>query len=113
MGLLDAAALAEVVMDAHRARRDIGDLLVLRRYERWRKGHNYALQIAIDALKHLFASPHPAILWARNIGMGFTNDHAALKNLIARHATGRSGDLPALARLQESRLSSAALFPTL
>jgi len=98
MGLLDAAALAEVLVDARRARRDLGDRLVLRRYERWRKGHNIAMQTAIDGLKHLFASPNPAVLWARNIGLRFTNDSDALKNIITRHAIGRSGDLPALAR---------------
>ena len=98
MGLLDAAALAEVLVDAHNALRDLGDLLVLRRYERWRKGHNYAMQSAIDALKHLFASHNPAVLWARNIGLRMTNDNDALKNLITSHASGRRGDLPALAR---------------
>ena len=97
LGLLDAAALAEVLLDARCIQRDLGDLLVLRRYERWRKGHNAAMQTAIDALKHLFASPHPAILWARNLGLRLTNDNHPLKNLIAQHAIGRRGDLPALA----------------
>jgi len=98
MGLLDAAALAEVLVDARQAHRDLGDRLVLRRYERWRKGHNVAMQTAIDGLKHLFASPHPAVLWARNIGLRFTDDNALVKNLITQHAIGRRGDLPALAR---------------
>ncbi len=105
MGLLDAAALAEVLLDAKRAQRDLGDLLVLRRYERWRKGHNYAMQTAIDGLKHLFASHNPAVLWARNVGLRLTNDSDALKNFITLHAIGRRGDLPALARSQENRLS--------
>ena len=112
MGLLDAAALAEVLIAARGARRDPGDLLVLRRYERWRKGHNYALQVAIDGLKHLFASPHPAVLWARNLGLRITNDSDTLKNLIAQHAIGRHGDLPALARTQENPLSSPPLLST-
>ena len=98
LGLLDAATLTEVVADARCARRDPGDLLVLRRYERWRKGHNIAMQTAIDALKYLFASPHPAALWARNSGLRLTNDSGELKNLITLHAIGRRGDLPALAR---------------
>lgn len=97
LGLLDAAALAEVLADAHHAQRDLGDLRVLRRYERWRKGHNVAMQTAIDSLKRLFESPHPVVLWARNIGLRFTDDRSALKNLITRHAIGRRGDLPALA----------------
>lgn len=98
MGLLDAAALAEVLIEARRARRDLGDLRVLRRYERWRKGHNYAMQTTIDTLKHLFGSSHPAVIWARNIGLRFTDGNDVLKNQITRHAIGRGGDLPALAR---------------
>lgn len=98
LGLLDAAALAEVLLDARRAQRDLGDLAALRRYERWRKGHNLAMQTAIDALKMLFATRNPAVLWARNIGLRLTNDSDALKNFITQHAIGRRGDLPALAR---------------
>lgn len=98
LGLLDAATLAEVLLDAHGARRDLGDLPVLRRYERWRKGHNAAMQTGIDALKHLFANPNPAVLWARNLGLRLTDDNRTLKNFITEHAIGRRGDLPALAR---------------
>jgi 2-octaprenylphenol hydroxylase len=86
-------------LDAHRAQRDLGDLLVLRRYERWRKGHNLAMQTAIDGLKLLFAKRTPALLWARNIGLRFTDENTTLKNLITQHAIGRRGDLPALARV--------------
>jgi len=37
MGIQDAAALAQVLQSAHRGGEDIGDLPVLKRYERWRK----------------------------------------------------------------------------
>ncbi|MGH8510891.1 MAG: FAD-dependent monooxygenase, partial [Gammaproteobacteria bacterium] len=43
LGLMDAATLAEVILDAKAARQDIGALRVLRRYERWRKGENLAM----------------------------------------------------------------------
>lgn len=111
LGLLDAAALAEVLSEARRAGHAPGDLPVLRRYERWRKGHNYAMQIAIDALQKLFASPNSALLWARNTGLRATGDSGALKNFIIQHAIGRRGDLPALAREPVNQLSSPAPSP--
>jgi len=98
MGLLDAATLAEVLGDARRAQRDLGHPHVLRRYERWRKGHNVAMQSVIDNLKRLFASRHPAVIWARNRGMSYSDAATPLKNLLTQHAIGQRGDLPKLAR---------------
>jgi 2-octaprenylphenol hydroxylase len=98
MGLLDAAALAEVILNARRDGRDPGDRTVLRRFERWRKGHNVAMQSACDGLKRLFGSTNPALVWARNTGLRLTDHVAAVKNLLALHAVGNRGDLPALAR---------------
>lgn len=100
MGLLDAAALAEVMIRARRNGRDLGDLYVLRRYQRWRKGHNVAMQGVADALKHLFCSRNPALVWARNTGLRLTDRATAVKNLLALHAVGNRGDLPALARAE-------------
>lgn len=99
LGLLDAATLAEVLGDARRAGRDVGNFQVLRRYERWRKGHNTALQLIIDGLKRLFSNRHPAVIWARNQGLRYGDAATPLKNLMATHAIGQSGDLPKLARV--------------
>jgi len=49
LGLLDAAALAEVLLEAAAAGRDIGAFKVLRRYERWRKGENLLMLGVMDA----------------------------------------------------------------
>src|SRR4030065_747355 len=43
LGFLDAATLAEVLLDAAAKQKDIGAHAVLRRYERWRKGDNLAM----------------------------------------------------------------------
>lgn len=98
LGLLDAATLAEVLLDAGAAKRDIGAYHVLRRYERWRKGDNLTMMAAMDGFKRLFGSRIPPVQWARNLGLGLTDAMPAAKRLIMRHAMGLEGDLPRLAR---------------
>jgi 2-octaprenylphenol hydroxylase len=98
LGLLDVAALAEVLADAKQEGRDIGDLRVLQRYERWRRGDNLVMTAATDGLKRLFGSSNPLLKFARNRGLGVVNATTPLKNLFIRHAMGIAGDLPALVR---------------
>ena len=73
LGLLDAATLAQVVLDAMTSKKDIGMRAVLRRYERWRKGNNLAMLavtfgtyvatgIATREMIPLFAVVAPAML---------------------------------------------------
>ncbi len=57
LGLLDAAAIAAVIEDALLAGEDVGDLKVLRRYERERKGDNLAMLAVFDGLNRLFGLP--------------------------------------------------------
>lgn len=102
LGLLDAAVLAEVLLDAHRAGRDIGSLATVRRYERWRKGDNLAMLILTDGLKRLFGSSISALVQLRNTGLDLTNTVTPLKRTLMRHAAGLAGDLPKLARPQQS-----------
>jgi 2-octaprenylphenol hydroxylase len=98
LGLLDAASLAEVVLDAAAAGKDIGSLKVLRRYERWRKGENLLMLGVMDGFKRLFGSSLPPLRWLRNLGLNLTDAAEPVKNLIARRAMGLEGDLPRLAR---------------
>ncbi|MDX1253090.1 MAG: UbiH/UbiF/VisC/COQ6 family ubiquinone biosynthesis hydroxylase [Gammaproteobacteria bacterium] len=98
LGLLDAATLAEVVLDAQRAGKDIGALATLRRYERRRKGGNLAMMAAMDGFKRLFGNDLVPLKLLRNIGLNLTNAATPVKNVIVRHAMGLSGDLPRMAR---------------
>lgn len=96
LGLMDAAALAEVLRTA--GARDPGALAVLRRYERWRRAHNAIMLTALDALKRLFDSTHPVLRAARSLGLSLADATPVLKNLFARQAMGQDPDLPSLAR---------------
>ncbi len=97
LGILDAAALAEVLGAARAAGRDIGRSHTLRKYQRWRKGHNAVMQTALSGLNWLFASPSAALKDARNMGLRMTNQIPPLKRWFMQYASGLSGDLPAAA----------------
>jgi 2-octaprenylphenol hydroxylase len=87
LGLLDAGALARVVEDALLAGEDPGDLKVLRRYERERKGANLEMLLALDALHRGFALPD----WAaplRGVALSAVGRSAVAKRFFMRRALG-------------------------
>ena len=98
LGYLDAATLAEVLLDAAGQKKDIGALRTLRRFERWRKGENMAMLVVTGGFKQLFSNNLPGVRELRNFGLNLTNAAAPIKNLIMRRASGLEGDLPRLAR---------------
>lgn len=100
LGVSDVAVLAEVLLEAHAKKQDIGDLAVLRRYERWRKADNVAVMAAMDGFKRLFSNASPPLSLLRNFGLSLADHAGPLKNLMIRRAMGLSGDLPRLSRGQ-------------
>ncbi len=100
IGLLDAASLAEVILDAIQAKRDFSEISCLRRYERWRRADNLALLAGVDAIKHLFASDNVAVQTARTLGFAMASRVSMLKNIFTRHAVGCREGLPRLANIQ-------------
>jgi 2-octaprenylphenol hydroxylase len=107
LGFLDAAALAEVVLEAARSGRDIGGRHLLRRYERWRKGDNLAMMAVTGGFKFLFGNEWPLLTGLRNIGLSATDRMTPLKGLMMRRACGLTGDLPRLARRASGSIASA------
>jgi 2-octaprenylphenol hydroxylase len=103
LGYLDAATLAEVLLDAAGQKKDIGALPVLRRFERWRKGENMAMLAVTGGFKQLFSNNLPGVRELRNFGLNLTNAAAPIKNLIMRRVSGLEGDLPRLARKHDAR----------
>ena len=98
LGLLDAAALAEVLYDANKARRSIGSLQTLRRYERWRRSENLSMLVMVDQIQRLFGNEQPLLRWLRTTGMDIVGRIPLAKDEIIEHAMGNRGDLPKLAR---------------
>jgi 2-octaprenylphenol hydroxylase len=98
LGLLDVAALSEVIIEACARGRDPGDRRALRRYERWRRGDNLLMMSAMSGINRLFSNANPALGQLRSSGLDLVNHAGPLRKFLMRHAMGLEGDLPALAR---------------
>ncbi len=100
MGLRDVAALAEVLVDAHRLGLDPGTADVLARYQRWRRLDNLLLVAATDGLNRLFSNDSAPLRLVRDLGLAAVHRAPPLKRFFMRHAMGLVGDLPRLVRGQ-------------
>jgi 2-octaprenyl-6-methoxyphenol hydroxylase len=98
LGLRDAAALAEVLIDAARLGQDIGSENVLLRYQRWRSFDNTMLAGVMDGLNRLFSNSISPIRALRTLGLGVVNEIEPLRKFFMRHAGGDVGNLPRLLR---------------
>ncbi len=98
LGMLDAGALAETLLEASKGRHDVGAYRRLRPYERWRRFDNSVMMTALDGFYHAFKpQPHPVRV-ARALAMKLANDLTPLNRIITQYAMGTVGDIPALAR---------------
>lgn len=98
LGLKDAAALAEVLIDAARLGEDIGSDLVLERYARWRRFDNVSTSAIMDGFVRLFSNDNPVVRLVRDAGMGLFNRVPALRSFVMEDAGAATGDLPKLLR---------------
>ncbi len=94
LGLLDAAALAETVG----ATGDPGEAVRLRRFARWRRGHNVAVMSAMDGFHLGFAFGGAVQAGLRSLGMQLAARAGPVKQAFIRRGSGLVGDLPAMAR---------------
>ncbi len=86
LGLLDAATLAEVLLEDPFS--DPGSTRVLRRYERARKGSNWLMALGMEGFHHLFTSTLPLIPELRQLGLSVVNNLNPVKNGFMYHAMG-------------------------
>ena len=98
LGIRDAAALAETIVDAVRLGIDTGSVAALARYARWRRADNFAMLAATDGLNRLFSNDIAPIALGRRLGLAAVNRVPGLKRLFMRHAMGELGERPRLAR---------------
>ena len=98
LGIRDAAALAEVIVDTARLGLDIGTVTALARYARWRRADNFMMLAATDGLNRLFSNDIAPLALGRRLGLAAVNRIPPLKRLFMRHAMGELGEKPRLAR---------------
>ncbi len=88
LGLQDAARLAEVLADAIEDGLYPGDLPVLRRYERSRRGPNQTMLHFMTGLNRLFATDSQRVADIRSAGMRAFNRSGPIRDRAVRVALG-------------------------
>jgi 2-octaprenylphenol hydroxylase len=97
-GLLDAAAIAELIIQTRQEKRPLSSLRFLRNYERWRKGDNLIMMSSMDALNKIYSMTSEPLVSLRSEGMNCVNDLAPVKAYFNHYAMGLRDDLPKLAK---------------
>ncbi|WP_321863950.1 UbiH/UbiF family hydroxylase [Burkholderia cenocepacia] len=87
LGLRDVAALADAIAGKE-SFRNLGDPVLLRRYERSRREDIRALMVATDGLQRLFAVPGSLAKAVRNAGMAFVGAQPLVKRWLVSAALG-------------------------
>lgn len=87
-GFLDVIALADTLLKAISTGENIGDLKILKTYERRRKPDNILMMAAMEAFKRTFNNDSLFLSWARTKALNFTDSQAMLKKLIVGQASG-------------------------
>ena len=98
LGILDAAVLIEVLIQANMNNEDIASERVLKRYQKARRTENQIMMTAMDAFYYGFSNKLLPLRILRNIGLGLANNAGFAKNNVMKYAIGASGDLPKLAK---------------
>ncbi len=87
LGLRDVAALADTLA-GRESFRDLGDPVLLRRYERSRREDIQRMMAATDGLQRLFALPGPLAKGIRNAGLALVGAQPHVKRWLVSHALG-------------------------
>jgi 2-octaprenyl-6-methoxyphenol hydroxylase len=98
LGFRDAAALAEVVVEADRMGQDIGSIDVLERYQMWRRFDTFQMGVTTDVLNRMFSNDFGPLRAVRDIGLGIVDRLPGLKSFFIRQASGLAGETPRLLR---------------
>lgn len=96
LGLRDAAALTEVLVEGARLGLDLGDAQLLKRYERWRSLDTFLVAASTDGLARLFGIPGETASAVRRFGLSAVQKIFPLKTFFMAEARGEYGDKPKL-----------------
>jgi 2-octaprenylphenol hydroxylase len=88
LGLQDVAVLSAEILAGQRNGVPPGQLDLLQRYQRQRKGENLMMMTAMDGFKRLFEQQSLPLRWLRNAGMRRIDNLAPLKQQLMRRAMG-------------------------
>jgi len=94
LGIRDAVALAEIITKANQEKKDIGQISVLKQYERWRKKENLAILGFTDFLDRFFSNKFFPIVLTRRLGLIVMMQVKPLKMFALKLMTGLKGRKP-------------------
>jgi 2-octaprenyl-6-methoxyphenol hydroxylase len=98
LGIRDAAALAQILQTANAAGKDIGNIQILKRYERWRQRENLTILGFTDLLDRMFSNNFLPILVIRRLGLWIMRRVPMLKIYTLKLMIGLKGRTPELAK---------------
>ena len=98
LGLLDAAALTEVLAQARTKDRSIRSARTLRRYERWRRSEDMLMAKGFDAIRTLYSLPEGPLRGVRKLGVALVQKSWFAREQFLKRAAGQHADAPRLAR---------------
>ncbi|MEO1431105.1 MAG: FAD-dependent hydroxylase [Cyanobacteria bacterium J06633_8] len=98
LGIRDAAALAQVIKEAHSTGKDIGNIKVLKKYERWRKRENFAILGFTDLLDRVFSNQFLPVVIARRFGLWVMQRVPIVRIFNLKLMIGLKGKTPELAK---------------
>ena len=98
LGIRDAAALAQIIKEAHSTGQDIGNIKVLKSYERWRKLENLAILGFTDVLDRVFSNKFLPVVIARRFGLWVMQRVPLVRIFNLKLMIGLKGKTPELAK---------------
>jgi 2-octaprenyl-6-methoxyphenol hydroxylase len=98
LGLKDAAALAEAIVDQLRLGLDPGASEALEAYQQSRRFDTAQMAVTTDVLNRLFSNDMGPLRMLRDIGLGMVNRLPRLKEMFIGQAAGTGARMPRLMR---------------
>jgi 2-octaprenylphenol hydroxylase len=98
LGLIDAAALVDVLVDARERGRDLGNVATLSRFDSWRRSDTHTAARAIDAIERGFGGDLGRVGSWLSRGLGLVDVLAPAKRFFAAVACGDIGRVPRMAQ---------------
>ncbi len=96
LGLLDAAGLVEVLIDARRRQLDFAGEKALRKYGMWRRSEAEIMARGIHGIRGLFTPE--ALGPVRKLGLALVSASWVVREAFIKRAAGKNRNAPALAR---------------
>jgi 2-octaprenyl-6-methoxyphenol hydroxylase len=107
MGIRDAAALAQVLQTAQQQKQDLGSLVVLKRYDRWRCYENWVVLAFTDILNRSFSKHWLPMVRLRQLLLRLIIYWSFLRRLLLRLMTGLWGCKPQLFTLSPQEVPNS------